>query len=67
LHALIFDFLNYASGQLDPGYKEIARKACISYRSAARGLANLKAAGVLHWVRRAAETAGTNERPIFVA
>ena len=56
LHALIFDFLHYATGRLDPGYKEIARKACISYRSAARGLANLKAAGVLHWVRRAAET-----------
>lgn len=56
LHALIFDFLDFATGQLDPGYKAIARKACMSYRSAARGLANLKRCGVLHWVRRAAET-----------
>jgi hypothetical protein len=52
LHALIFDFLDYATGQLDPGYAEIARKACISIRSAARGLASLKLAGVLNWLRR---------------
>ena len=56
LHALIFDCLHYATGRLDPAYKTIARKACISVRSAARGLASLKAAGVLHWLRRAAET-----------
>jgi hypothetical protein len=52
LHALIFDFLDFRTGQLDPGYKEIARKACICVRSAARGLANLKLFGVLNWVRR---------------
>ena len=34
----------------------IARKANMSVSSVKRGLANLKAAGVLHWVRRAAET-----------
>lgn len=28
--ALIFGFLNYATGRLDPGYKAIARMACIS-------------------------------------
>jgi hypothetical protein len=56
LHALLFDFLNYATGRLDPAYSTIARKACISIRSAARGLANLKAAGVLHWERRSGET-----------
>jgi hypothetical protein len=27
LHALIFDFLNYRTGQLDPSYEAIARKA----------------------------------------
>ena len=27
LHALIFDFLNFRSGQLDPSYAAIARKA----------------------------------------
>jgi hypothetical protein len=56
LHALLFDFINYITGQLDPAIETIARKACISISSAKRGLANLKAAGVLHWVRRAAET-----------
>jgi hypothetical protein len=55
LHALLFDFLNYASGRLDPSYAKIAEKACISVRSAARGLMRLKAAGVLSWVRRCRE------------
>lgn len=52
LHAMIFDFLDFRTGQLDPGYESIARKACISIRSAARGLKNLKLFGVLNWVRR---------------
>src|SRR3954447_24638665 len=56
LHALIFDFLNYATGRLDPAIASIAKKAAISISSAKRGLANLKLAGVLHWLRRAAET-----------
>jgi hypothetical protein len=56
LHALIFDFLDYRTGQLDPGYESIARKACISIRSAARGLVNLKMAGVLNWLRRCSES-----------
>jgi len=52
LQALIFDFLNYASGRLDPAISTIAKKAAISPRSAARGLAALKLAGVLNWLRR---------------
>lgn len=52
LHALLFDFLNYGSGRLDPSYDALARKACISVRSVARGLVSLRVAGVLHWVRR---------------
>jgi hypothetical protein len=56
LHALIFDFLHYASGRLDPAIESIARKACISVSSAKRGLAKLKACGVVNWIRRAAET-----------
>jgi hypothetical protein len=56
LHALIFDFLHYASGKLEPAIASIARKAAVSVSSAKRGLASLKAAGVLHWIRRAAET-----------
>ena len=36
LHALLFDFLNYATGRLDPAMPAIARKADISTRSVAR-------------------------------
>lgn len=56
LHTLLFDFLNYATGRLDPAIASIARKACISARSVTRGLANLKLSGVLNWLRRAGET-----------
>jgi hypothetical protein len=56
LHALVFDCLNYASGRLDPSYETIARLACISVRSVARGLKALQAAGVLTWVRRCVES-----------
>jgi hypothetical protein len=38
LHAMIFGFLDYRSGRLDPGYATLAREACISVRSVARGL-----------------------------
>ena len=55
LHALLFDFLNYASGRLDPSYAGIADKACISPRSVARGLVKLRLAGVLNWIRRCRE------------
>jgi hypothetical protein len=55
LHALIFDILNYRTGQLYPSYAKIAEKACISVRSVARGLVALKAAGVLNWLRRCRE------------
>ena len=32
LHALIFDFLNYRSGRLDPSYAAIAHKANVCER-----------------------------------
>jgi AraC-like DNA-binding protein len=54
LEALIFDFLNYVSGQLWPSVAAIARKANMSERSVRRGLDMLKAAGVLDWQRRKA-------------
>lgn len=53
-HALIFDFLNYKSGRLDPSYHSIAEKACVSVRSVARALVRLRQAGILHWVQRCA-------------
>jgi hypothetical protein len=52
LYCLVFDFLHYRSGRLDPGYKAIARAAAISVRSVARGLQKLKAVGVISWLRR---------------
>jgi hypothetical protein len=56
LEALIFDFLNYASGQLDPSYEQIARKANLCVRAVGNALRRLKELGILHWVRRCAET-----------
>ncbi len=52
LHSLIFDFLNHRTGQLDPSYEGIAKKAGVSRASVGRALARLKALGILSWVRR---------------
>lgn len=65
LYVLLFDFLNYASGQLDPAIATIAHAANISERSAARGLASLKAAGVLNWARRCLAEIGAAGRMVF--
>jgi hypothetical protein len=56
LHAMIFDFLNYASGRLDPSYAAIARKANVCERTVANALQRLKGLGILNWVRRCAES-----------
>jgi len=65
LYALLFDFLNYTSGRLDPAIATIARAANISERSAARGLASLKQWRVLNWVRRCEVEAGAFGRAVF--
>lgn len=52
LHALLFDFMDYASGRLDPGYLAIAYRANISISSVYRGLVKLKKVGVLNWITR---------------
>jgi hypothetical protein len=52
LECLIFDFLNFATGRLDPGYHAIARKTGMSRSTIATALARLKKLGILHWVRR---------------
>ncbi len=56
LHAMIFDFLNYASGRLDPSYAAIARKANVCERTVASALKRLRELGILNWVRRCAES-----------
>ena len=55
LHTLIFDFLNFRSGRLDPSYAAIARKANVCERSVATAIKRLKELGILNWVRRCAE------------
>jgi len=52
LHVLLFDFLDYASGQLDPSYDTIARKAGVCRRAVAEALRRLRVLGLLHWQRR---------------
>jgi hypothetical protein len=56
LHALIFDFLNYGSGRLDPSYAAIARAANVCERTVADSLRRLRELGMLNWVRRCSET-----------
>jgi hypothetical protein len=55
LHALIFDFLCFRTGRLDPSYAAIAAKAGVCVRTVATALQRLKALGILNWVRRCAE------------
>ena len=55
LHALVFDFLNYATGRLDPSYAAIARKANVCERTVATALKRLRELGILNWVRRCAK------------
>jgi hypothetical protein len=54
LHTLIFDFLNFSTGRLDPSYAAIARKANVCERTVANALNRLRDLGVLAWVRRCA-------------
>lgn len=56
LHTLIFDFLNYTSGRLDPSHAAIARKANVCARTVANALKRLRELGILNWVRRCAES-----------
>src|SRR6476619_2158796 len=51
LHALIFDFLNHATGRLDPSYAAIAHKAGVCERAVATALKRLRELGILSWVR----------------
>jgi hypothetical protein len=58
LSVLIFDFLDYASGRLDPSHAAIARKARMCERTVATALQKLKTLGVINWIRRCAEERG---------
>jgi hypothetical protein len=52
LHALIFDFMNFKTGQLDPSYEGIAKKAGIGRTTVWRAINRLRVLGILNWVRR---------------
>lgn len=56
LHALIFDFLNYGTGRLDPSYEAIARAANVCRRTVATALRTLRDLGILNRVRRCKES-----------
>lgn len=53
LHTLVFDFLNHATGRLDPSYKAIQRKTRLCHETVAKALARLKQLGILNWEKRA--------------
>jgi hypothetical protein len=55
LHSLLFDFLNYRNGQLDPSHAAIARKANVCERTVRNALNRLRDLGILNWVRRCVE------------
>ena len=56
LHSLVFDFLNYRTGRLDPSYTAITRPRLESaLRTVATALKRLRELGILNWVRRCAE------------
>lgn len=52
LEALIFDFLSFTTGRLDPCYEQIARVAGLARSTVALALARLQAMGVIRWQRR---------------
>src|SRR5271168_2405604 len=55
LYVLLFDFLDHATGRLEPSYDAIAAKAGVCRRAVADALRRLKALGLLHWQQRCRE------------
>lgn len=52
LYVLLFDFIDHATGRLEPSYDAIAAKAGVCRRAVADALRRLKDLGLLHWQRR---------------
>jgi hypothetical protein len=55
LYVLLFDFLDYATGRLDPSLDAIAAKAGVCRRTVVAKIKQLRALGLLHWQRRSRE------------
>lgn len=62
LHALIFDFLNFRTGRLDPGYDAIAGKSNLARSTIAVALKRLADLGILSWERRCSPSTDQNGR-----
>src|SRR5215213_11651874 len=58
LSVLIFDFLDYDSGRLDPSQAATARKARMCERTVAKALVKLKTLGILTWIKRCRQERG---------
>jgi hypothetical protein len=56
LQVLLFDFLNYATGRLDPSLDAIAAKANMGRRTVVNAIQRLREFGLLHWQRRCSES-----------
>lgn len=59
LYCLIYDFLNWKTGRLEPTIETISQKCGVSPRAVSTALAKLKALGLINWQRRC-ETAFTD-------
>jgi hypothetical protein len=55
LHSLIFDFLNHATGRLDPSYEGIQKRTRLCRQTVAKALARLKELGIINWKKRCEE------------
>lgn len=64
LETLLFDFMDYASGRLDPSLEAIARKARCCVTAVKLALKRLRRLRILDWVRRA--TRDENEAGGFI-
>ncbi len=51
-HALLFGFFNLKTGQLDPSYDAIAKRANLCRKAVWAALRRLKALGLIAWTRR---------------
>lgn len=64
LDALLWGFHNAKSGQCDPGYEAIAKKADCARSTVAVAIKVLEAVGIFSWVNRIARER-THERDLF--
>ena len=65
LRSLIFDFMNWRSGRLDPSYAAIARASNLCRRTVATALRRLRDLGIIDWTRRCAETRTDDGRHVL--